>query len=58
MKEQTKTTNSQGKPANVPQENILPQDEARPFPIAGIGASAGGLEAELRTEISRLKVEG
>ena len=25
------------------------------FPIVGIGASAGGLEAELREEIARLK---
>jgi len=36
--------------AEVPlrQERLL-------FPIVGIGASAGGLEAELREEIARLK---
>ncbi|MBU1205735.1 MAG: PAS domain-containing protein [Proteobacteria bacterium] len=51
MKKQTKPERRQQKPANaVPKETPSPQADdsrsaGRPFPIVGIGASAGGLEA-------------
>ena len=45
MKKQTKPAGSGKKPIKTSQKNIPPRDEHRPFPIVGIGASAGGLEA-------------
>lgn len=58
MKKQTKPSNSGKEPANELQENTPSRHENFLFPIVGIGASAGGLEAlesELREENSRLK---
>ena len=45
MKKQTKPAGSGKKSIEASQKNIPPRDEHRPFPIVGIGASAGGLEA-------------
>ncbi|MDA8431163.1 MAG: PAS domain-containing protein [Geobacteraceae bacterium] len=45
MTRETKPAKSSRKPANAAQKDIPPLRESRPFPIVGIGASAGGLEA-------------
>lgn len=45
MNKPTKPAGSGKKPVKASQENIPLRDEHRRFPIVGIGASAGGLEA-------------
>jgi two-component system CheB/CheR fusion protein len=45
MKKKLKPPKSDKEPANIPQQTEPSQKECLPFPIAGIGASAGGLEA-------------
>ena len=45
MKKQTISPSNDQEPANMLQEHIPSAPEELPFPIVGIGASAGGLEA-------------
>ena len=45
MNKPTKPVGRGKKPIKTSQKNIPSRDEHRPFPIVGIGASAGGLEA-------------
>jgi two-component system CheB/CheR fusion protein len=45
MKKKLKPVNSEKDPADIPQQTDSWQKESPLFPIAGIGASAGGLEA-------------
>ena len=45
MKKQSKPGTNGKQPANSPQKGVPSPPEVPPFPIVGIGASAGGLEA-------------
>ena len=45
MKTKTQPGTGRKKPATVPPEPSIPLKKTAPFPIVGIGASAGGLEA-------------
>jgi len=45
MKTELKSAKNRNEPVVVPPKSIPMPTETRPFPIAGIGASAGGLEA-------------